>query len=374
MGCFLGCFGVPKDRSRSKPIRRIPSRDHRFPDNYKLLQQNSLARPPPPPPRSSPLRLQLLTGEEERPGAHLEPRDTNDAWVAAPEQLPEEKRPTPIPESGGGSEKQSSSTPRKRVTFDLNVKTYEREPEDDVSGDVSEEQEQSDEEKSQRVGSSTPRSSEAFPSNHRYQNYTISDGENSEEDGEDEFSDDYDEEDDDCEDCGLDDDDAVDAIRGINEEDESFESYFSPPIEKKIQSYKESIPEQPIASDHGARDRSRYVHSVLNPVENLSQWKEAKAKTQPLNSRLSKKENICLGTKNEVLAEASLSNWLPSSELSPVKVFKGNNSCRTESKHSISGVLHVEDVLVGILSTPILKSSLKEFEQMKNPSFLKLVT
>ena len=35
---------------------------------------------------------------------------------------------------------------------------------------------------------------------------------------------------------------------------------------------------KPIGSNRNARDRSIYVHSVLNPVENISQWKAIKGK------------------------------------------------------------------------------------------------
>lgn len=91
-----------------------------------------------------------------------------------------------------------------------------------------------------------------------------------------------------------------------------------------------------------ARDRSQYVHSVLNPVENLTQWKAVKARAIP-PSRHKMKENVLLEQEprtpssskpsfnpssfnitpnicqskpllQDIAVDASLSNWLNSSE------------------------------------------------------------
>ncbi|KAK7820628.1 hypothetical protein CFP56_038648 [Quercus suber] len=52
---------------------------------------------------------------------------------------------------------------------------------------------------------------------------------------------------------------------------------------------KDKINVNPLSASN-ARDRSQYVHSVLNPIENLSQWKAVKAKTAPPKHQ--RKENI----------------------------------------------------------------------------------
>ncbi|PWA85238.1 hypothetical protein CTI12_AA151270 [Artemisia annua] len=66
-----------------------------------------------------------------------------------------------------------------------------------------------------------------------------------------------------------------------------------------------------------ARDENGYILSILNPVENLDQWKALKSKgtTKPLSLNL-QKENLP-EKKNQIqetAVDASLSNWLISSE------------------------------------------------------------
>ncbi|KVH94308.1 hypothetical protein Ccrd_003656 [Cynara cardunculus var. scolymus] len=74
-----------------------------------------------------------------------------------------------------------------------------------------------------------------------------------------------------------------------------------------------------------ARDRSAFVVPVLNPVENLTQWKALKSKgtppVKPFNFN-QQKENSSLNStpfapqnrNQETAVDASLSNWLVSSE------------------------------------------------------------
>ncbi|KAF3780484.1 hypothetical protein EJ110_NYTH39063 [Nymphaea thermarum] len=69
-----------------------------------------------------------------------------------------------------------------------------------------------------------------------------------------------------------------------------------------------------------ARDRSLYVHPVLNPVENASQWKALKTREARNKPILGRKENIpceqealisfSSDTKQEMRVDTSLSNWL----------------------------------------------------------------
>lgn len=99
-----------------------------------------------------------------------------------------------------------------------------------------------------------------------------------------------------------------------------------------------------LESRSNARDRSRYVSSVLNPVENLSQWKVVKAKAATPQLKLQKENvtseqdgNSLKSTKNPfselkmrdsnvsdhsghhhaIAVDASLTNWLSSLETRP---------------------------------------------------------
>lgn len=103
-----------------------------------------------------------------------------------------------------------------------------------------------------------------------------------------------------------------------------------------------------LESRSNARDRSRYVSSVLNPVENLSQWKVAKAKAAIPQLKLQKENmtskqggNSLTSTKNPyselkmrdsnvsdhsghhhaIAVDASLTNWLSSLETRPAYQF-----------------------------------------------------
>ncbi|KAF2294895.1 hypothetical protein GH714_026879 [Hevea brasiliensis] len=53
-----------------------------------------------------------------------------------------------------------------------------------------------------------------------------------------------------------------------------------PPFTEEIESpaVVSGLPERELKPNPNVRDRSAYVHSVLNPVENLTQWKAVKAK------------------------------------------------------------------------------------------------
>ncbi|XP_004140573.1 uncharacterized protein LOC101205962 isoform X2 [Cucumis sativus] len=79
------------------------------------------------------------------------------------------------------------------------------------------------------------------------------------------------------------------------------------------------------------RHRTAYVSSVLNPVENLSQWnavkskKEFPPKLQKENAKLEQESSVdgfpySSEPSGEPCVDASLSNWLPSSQATPVKI------------------------------------------------------
>lgn len=141
-----------------------------------------------------------------------------------------------------------------------------------------------------------------------------------------------------------------------------------------------------VGMNQNARDRSGYVHSVLNPVENLTQWKVVKAKastkmkpqkenfstdleprisfsSEPTFKELSlsfkSETNQTIKPKQEMAVDASLSNWLVSPETTPVNKIssfafdarsadkttsQGSNSVRSQDDRPILGALTVEEI------------------------------
>ncbi|KAK9732930.1 hypothetical protein RND81_04G032600 [Saponaria officinalis] len=228
---------------------------------------------------------------------------------------------------------------RKKVTFDLNVKFYEDltrdEDEDEDEEEDGDDKDDDDDEMSEaeidevireikakagfvcECGSDSSSSSLfSYPRNHRYQNCRDSDDEidevmSSDESDVEEYSD----------------DDEVEL------EEQSSESLFSLSIDsrkhklgsvgadKEVNSpmpVKKSVP-----NDSDSRcDRTKGVDSVLNPVENLTQWKDMKARSR-IASIDQAKENkhsvhdFSFSEKKETLemgVDTSLSTWLVGSE------------------------------------------------------------
>ncbi|XP_074556056.1 uncharacterized protein LOC141811881 [Curcuma longa] len=347
MGCFLGCFKGSKDRKRRRSPKRSPPRDHRVSERYRQ-------------PIPSVKQISL------NPGAPKLPPPVEEVAVAV--ALPEPKQ---------NVEQGNASGSKKKVTFDLNIRTYEQVPSDDNTDSASEDDQESeeiDEEERPAKGQkdeSYPKSG-AFPSNHRYENCESSDDDHGSEFGEDEdeFDSDFDEE----EEYGI-----------QGNEEESYDSFFSLPIDKEPQGLQEEVSstkpdtassplldKQPIPAAGGStRDRSQFVHPVLNPVENLSQWKEIKVRA--VRATNPNKQNLCdeqenkptliaepeikvkkpqvptFPTKQEVSVDASLSNWLLSSDNSTVETPQPSNSHLSNSSFSredrpILGALTIEDI------------------------------
>ncbi|KAA8550720.1 hypothetical protein F0562_002404 [Nyssa sinensis] len=236
----------------------------------------------------------------------------------------------------------------------------------------------------------------SYPSNHRYQNCRDSDDEV--EELEDEDSDLDDEELEEYDDC--DDEDGDDRIVGEDVWTESIptasmesstENSLARVIKEEVESpmTMSGLPEQQVKSIRScARDRSVYVHPVLNPVENLSQWKAVKSKGAPplkpdkenctadqeaaprisfslepsfkqssfnFKSRFDQSKN----SNQEIAVDASLSNWLVSSETTPTKktssmgfetitsaitMSQGSNSARSLDDRPILGALTLEEL------------------------------
>ncbi|KAF2286785.1 hypothetical protein GH714_030331 [Hevea brasiliensis] len=347
MGCFLACFGSSKDRKRRKQRRKVQPRDQRN-AGYNPVQQ----------------AVSLVQNNPEKP--------TNTV---------SEIRDTP--------EERLSLSPRKKVTFNSNVTTYEHvtvEESIEFSGEnedgrKSQEKDENlakpSQSQSSSEDSSITSSSGSYPSNHRYQNCRDSDDELDY--GESEIEDDdgvLDYEDDIYEDDGI----LESRSKG------SLPAGTQPPFTEEIDSPPviSGLPERELKPNPNVRDRSAYVHSVLNPVENLTQWKAVKAKgTAPLKQQ---KENFTEGqeprisissepsfrelrfnakfdqskkSNQEIAVDASLSNWLGSSENTPVtkpstiglgtitpekSMSLGSNSPRSFEDRPILGALTVEEL------------------------------
>ncbi|KAI4349354.1 hypothetical protein L6164_009950 [Bauhinia variegata] len=374
MGCFLGCFGSSKDAKRRKQRRKVLPRD----------QQKAVPSP------ASEIQVQPSASSV---------RDYS------------ETLPSPASEIQNKLEEQLRLSPRKKVTFDSNVKTYEPVLLDEVTDFPPEKSEGGKEDESFAKPSQSKSSSEdssvtstgSYPSNHRYQNCRDSDDEEEELDyGDSDLSDEDDE------------DDYSDMEEELNEFGEEIEdgSRTRTTAAAKVFADEESpIPNsnrevKSAASNLNARDRSTYVHPVLNPVENLSQWKAIKAKrTQPLRpqkenynsnqesqipfsaepsfkerSFSSKPEsNQSKKLNHEIAVDASLSNWLGSSENTPVNKtsllashggtpdkspIHGSNSVISHEDRPILGALTVEEIKQFSASSSPRKSPCRSPDEM----------
>ncbi|XP_057958818.1 uncharacterized protein LOC131151587 [Malania oleifera] len=311
MGCFLACYGCFKSRKRRKPANKILIED-RILVSYKPLESTVSAEP-------DPAENSITTKSELRSEA---------------------KEP-------------SSIKIRKKVRFNLNVVSHEPVPYDEeITCHFLQSKEEKDEGKGKTaaanaipcflarpVGDSTASRMGFYPSYYRYENCRDS------YDEEDELE--YDESDSDYYDA--DDDDDYDGNENVSDQEEFSEQFNSVPIEPQKRASLAPLSDQDfpsqelnaMGSNQNARYRSQYIHSVRNPVENLTQWKAVKARAAPPPNHQGK-ENITLGQgqiqssskpcfylspcgfaeslngcktpMQNIVVDASLSNWLSSSE------------------------------------------------------------
>ncbi|XP_051218237.1 uncharacterized protein [Lolium perenne] len=448
MGCFRACFGGGGDRRKSRgrsPARLPPRPDHVAsvgkvsPPADVVVKEaappspaaRALAKPPPPVllveaaaeeavTGASPGTEQSKSSEQETltppsdveeevvtgasPGREL--RQWSESKGSPVRSLPQEKTATPPlspvrcspvaapvvsapdTELRDGSEEDSRSGGKKKVTFDMNVTTYEDTSlPPDEEGELSEPVKCVEDEDAEQTQKSV-----VLPENHRYGNCTDS------EDDEDEYAEDGNYGDDseaeeDFVDCKI---DLVDEeeVRVVENTEESHESLFSLPMSNDCQNGQEvssPVPkssvtpaqeESPLIHGNNHRDRSQYVRPVLNPVQNLSQWKEVKAQAGPVKKLY--KENVnsvpdaganlsCkvakqskMGPSNsgkgEVSVDASLSTWLVSSDNSTV------DKAQSKSPRSVSSVCREERPVLGALTVDDLKQSSATPSPRRSPS------
>ncbi|XP_030507607.2 uncharacterized protein LOC115722518 [Cannabis sativa] len=280
MGCFLACFGFSHKRKIRKPA-------HKRYGSYKPLDSSSIT-------------IVRLSSSHKNPitVGDFEPRHKT-------KEQQQEQKP--------------SSKIRKKVRFNLNVQTYE--PVSTSYDNFLEKEEEIHDEKMEILSTSKG----SFNLNYRYRNCSdFYDEEEEEEDMAFEDSDLYDDDyynDDDEEDDDYDGDDDIDIERV---------SHTS--SEKKVISCENTDGEK-------INSTTTSLHSVLKPVENINQWREAKAKTAPLKQQ--RKENIqlfrqssssCLSQQQqkqpfdyqskpllqEIAVDSSLSSWLTSKTIQSV--------------------------------------------------------
>ena len=127
---------------------------------------------------------------------------------------------------------------------------------------------------------------------------------------------------------------------------------------------------KPVESIRNARNRSQYISSVLNPVENLTQWRAIKARTAPTKhprmenialeqeqsvpfslkpssnlypSHLESKYNQSKPLLQEIAVNASLSNWLASPNSNKSKAATSITNGRINSIENIPSKKSVFD-------------------------------
>ncbi|KAE7997874.1 hypothetical protein FH972_002470 [Carpinus fangiana] len=378
MGCFLGCFGSSKDggKPRKRSRNKVQPRDHQ-----RIVS-------------CTPVQSAVPQGASKNP--------TNSV-----SQVQDEP------------EKELSFRTRKKVTFDSNVKTYERVSCDEAldfsmenEGKKREEENlaKSNQSKSSSEDSSITSSSGPYPPNHRYQNWRDSDDEYEGLDHEDSDLDyEDDDDDDDEEDEGLE-------VNGFFEDDDGKSRRTTSAAHVFTEEVDSSVPicglrdggdTKPVGSNPYARDRSLYVHPVLNPVENLTQWKAVKAKgtppLRPLKENLvsNEEQRVSFGSEpgfkelsfsfksktdqakksmQEIAVDTSLSNWLVSSDTPPVNktstigpnttitpeksMSPGSNSWRSHDDRPILGALTVEELKQFSASSSPRKSPSRSPDEM----------
>ncbi|KAK1267202.1 hypothetical protein QJS04_geneDACA000033 [Acorus gramineus] len=345
MGCFLACFGGPKEQKRRRRLTR-----------------------------TSPPRNQV----------HGDYGSIQPTLTFSPKELPLE---SPVVSVLDLKEKAEGGSIKKKVSFNLGVTTYSEVPAFEDTNESEKEREiEVAEEKGQpnRAAKTSSPGAGPFGSNHRYANWAGSD----------------DDEDAGFKDCKCDDDeeddgDISDACESDEEEpEESYDSVFSLPIDRVRQF---SPPTEvftvggcspSVLPNRAVRDRSQYVHPVLNPVENLSQWKSVKSK-KPTLEKHPRKENIDAKLelevpfspeptfkikkaqipfyseprldfekppKQEISVDASLSNWLvpPVSKIPPRTSISGRSgSTVSKEDRPILGALTLEEIkLASVNSSP----------------------
>ncbi|XP_042056156.1 uncharacterized protein LOC121800709 [Salvia splendens] len=398
MGCFLGCFGGEKTqkRRRHRAHRASPQR-HR--NRIQNVQQENKITPEQSVAETNPANMLLEVLELGNKSEAVE------QGSLSPSTSPK-KSPSP--------------SPRKRVTFNSNVMTYEHVRVHDSIESLPDCAANEEDLKSPSHSQSLPKDDDSvassvalYPPNHRYHNARESDDE-AEEYGDSDLED-LDDEDDDEYDYYSDED--TDArfpghrVWSESVETASMESRTgssSPPAtrqEVESSMLKTQLPDEEakeFGSKTNARDRCDYINSVLNPVENITQWKAAKSKgtalvkpekenlanfeaprmsfsSEPIfrqaASSLKAKSHQSKNANQEIAVDASLSNWLGTPEVAPSKKtsFSGfetiTKSPQTTTSEGCTSPMSFEDrPILGALTVEELRQISATPSPRKSPS------
>ncbi|KAG7612229.1 hypothetical protein ISN44_As05g042710 [Arabidopsis suecica] len=387
MGCLLGCFGRRKNRRRQRRRESFQPRLNRISEE---AAKDVLLNLRVPTVEKVPKYAKDSTVVEVPKISEVSPKDNH---VNVVEKVPTVSV-TPITDICDKVEEKQSPSPspnRKRVTFDTNVKTYEHIAVDE-SVELFEEKKEEVKSRQARCSSEgsdvTSNSSGSYPSNHRYQNCRESDDE--EEDVTD--CDDSDLEDTDDDDCGLLDDDYY---NDDNYEDKLHnwdKVVYTEEIADNVMDI-ERVEEKGSVS---VRDRSGYVNAVLNPIENLSQWKAVKAKGRTTTQTQPRKENVInasfslesqvddlsstfsLNRKSrdetekqrtqEIAVDASLSTWLSTSQTTTSGCSSVETTMSEKKKYSKLVQCHDERPILGALTAEEIKQFSATNSPRKSPS------
>ncbi|XP_042018097.1 uncharacterized protein LOC121765880 [Salvia splendens] len=398
MGCFLGCFGGEKTqkRRRHRAHRASPQR-HR--NRIQNVQQENKITPEQSVAETNPANLLLEVLE-----------------LGNKPEAVEQGSPSTSPK------KSPSPSPRKRVTFNSNVTTYEHvrvhdsiESLPDCAANEKDLKSPSRSQSLPKDDDSVASSVASYPPNHRYHNARESDDE-VEEYGDSDLEDLDDEDEDDDEYDYYSDEDTDARFPGHRVWSESVETVSmesrtgssSPPaLKQEVESamVKTQLPDEEakeFGSKTNARDRSDYINSVLNPVENIIQWKAAKSKgtalvkpqkenlanfeaprmsfsSEPIfrqaASSFKAKSHQSKNANQEIAVDASLSNWLGTPEVAPSKKtsFSGfetiTKSPPTNTSEGCTSPMSFEDrPILGALTVEELRQISATPSPRKSPS------
>lgn len=383
MGCFLACFGSSKEEKRRyqrKHKIKALLRDQRY-GSPNSLQHHTLSTEKVTSAEPLNLKTDLPNGVEEELSLTTAKKVTFDADL--PDVVEEEL----------------SLTTRKKVTFDTNVKTYEPVSVHESTEVFSEAEKKSENQRDNSEKSSLLSDSHSeddsitssvgsYPPNHRYQNCRDSDDEIEEYEYGD--SDLDDENDDRGEYSDCDEDECEILGQRVWTESVPTASMESSTEISSVLAAAEEVDGPLVVStlaekegfNRNVQDRSINVHPVLNPVENIAQWKAAKSK--PTTQLKPQKENFTANQEEsrlscsfmsksdqsenqnqEISVDASLSNWLTSSKSIPVKKTSPveNEPVRSYSQGSNS-VISIEDrPILGALTV----KEIKQFSASNSP-------
>ncbi|XP_073272028.1 uncharacterized protein [Primulina huaijiensis] len=387
MGCFLGCFGDATDQKNKKQRTRRAS-----PKGQKRNQAENARQ------KSTLVDQSIL----ETPPTNL---------VSELQNKPKE-------------EEKLSPSPKKRVTFNSNITTHDHVsvfestdslPECDISVRREEEKDLKALNPGSEDGNLITSSVGSYPSNHRYHN-TIDSDDEAEDYGDSEDLDDLDDFEDEE---GFNDRDEDDAVSVMNCQDVWSESIVISSAESRVENHSTNSIHEEVESHMletwqpsvveafgaktNARDRRDYVNSVLNPVENITQWKALKSKgtscllkpqkenlisysertRKPMSPGVRTRSDELKKSNQEVAVDASLSNWLVSPEITPSKnnfssqpesfasgntILKGSHSARSFEDRPILGALTVDE-----LKQILVSSTPKKTSPIRNPDEVPII-